>query len=164
MKTNPKSPIIQYKNGIVNWQAVQEEGMAMYTRVVRRRHDGEEQDGVAVLDDVRERPDDGGRGDGGVSHQGEGCWSQILSESMSGANLLAGGGGEAVEYRSHRREGRRGKILLDRTVIGADLVIEEVIGTHIIGNKAIMGGSYERAYQSGVADLAGEEAVKSGSR
>lgn len=40
------------------------------TRVVRRRHDGEEQDGVAVLDDVRERPDDGGRGDvpGGGPH------------------------------------------------------------------------------------------------
>uniref|UniRef100_A0A0E0QJ13 Uncharacterized protein n=1 Tax=Oryza rufipogon TaxID=4529 RepID=A0A0E0QJ13_ORYRU len=59
-----------------------------------------------------------------------------------------GGGGEAVEYRSHRREGRRGKILLDRIFIGVDLVVEEVIGAHIIGNKAIRGGSYERAYQS----------------
>uniref|UniRef100_A0A0D3H096 Uncharacterized protein n=1 Tax=Oryza barthii TaxID=65489 RepID=A0A0D3H096_9ORYZ len=87
------------------------------------------------------------------------CRGQIFLPGRGG-----GGGGEAVEYRSHRREGRRGKILLDRTVIGADLVIEEVIGAHIIGNKAIMGGSYERAYQSGAADLAGEEAVKSGSR
>lgn len=83
------------------------------------------------------------------------CRGQIFLPGGGG-----GGGGEAVEYRSHRREGHRGKILLDRTVIGADLVIEEVIGAHIIGNKAIMGGSYERAYQSGAADLVREEAIR----
>lgn len=83
------------------------------------------------------------------------CRGQIFLPGGGG-----GGWGEAVEYRSHCREGRRGKILLDRTVIGADLVIEEVIGAHIIGNKAIMGGSYERAYQSGAADLVREEAIR----
>lgn len=75
----------------------------------------------------------------------------VGGEYVGGKSSCRGGGGgwgEAVEYRSHCREGRRGKILLDRIFIGVDLVVEEVIGAHIIGNKAIRGGSYERAYQS----------------
>lgn len=46
------------------------EAPELLARVVRRRHDGEEQDGVAVLDDVRESPDEGGLGDvpGGGPH------------------------------------------------------------------------------------------------
>lgn len=98
-----------------------------------------------------------------ISPRGRLLEPDLVGEYVGGKSSCRGGGwgwGEAVEYRSHRREGRRGKILLDRTVIGADLVIEEVIGAHIIGNKAIMGGSYERAYQSGAADLVREEAIR----
>lgn len=99
-----------------------------------------------------------------ISPRGRLLEPDLVGEYVGGKSSCrgggGGGGGEAVEYRSHRREGCRGKILLDRTVIGADLVIEEVIGAHIIGNKAIMGGSYERAYQSGAADLVREEAIR----
>ncbi len=62
--------MIQYKNAWHRKLAKLLKRKGMYTRVVRRRHDGEEQDGVAVLDDVRESPDEGGLGDvpGGGPH------------------------------------------------------------------------------------------------